>query len=107
LPPLQLVETEHDRHDHSHGLIDRSILRSRAGIRAVSWSLAILTVNALAQTLERMVSSPGGAGGRHRSGVRMPAPDRSTPASPCCFERDGKYGAGACGIADCCLEREP
>jgi hypothetical protein len=52
-----------------------------------------------------MVSSPSGAGGRHRSGVRMPAPYRSTPASPCCFERDGKYGAGACGIADCCLER--
>jgi hypothetical protein len=36
-------------HDHSHGLIDRSILRSRAGIRAVSWSLAILTITALAQ----------------------------------------------------------
>jgi cation diffusion facilitator family transporter len=36
-------------HGHEHGLIDRSILRSRAGIRAVSWSLAILTVTALAQ----------------------------------------------------------
>jgi cation diffusion facilitator family transporter len=43
-------EDEHDDdHDHSHGLIDRSILRSRAGIRAVSWSLGILTVTALAQ----------------------------------------------------------
>jgi hypothetical protein len=31
-----------------HGY-DRSILRSRAGIRAVSWSLGILTVTALAQ----------------------------------------------------------
>jgi cation diffusion facilitator family transporter len=45
---------EHDHedgheHGHSHGLVDRSILRSRAGIRAVSWSLAILTVTALAQ----------------------------------------------------------
>lgn len=40
----------HDHaHDHSHGLVDRSILRSRAGIRAVSWSLAILAVTALAQ----------------------------------------------------------
>jgi cation diffusion facilitator family transporter len=48
-PPLRLVETDHAEHDHSHGLIDRSILRSRAGIRAVSWSLAILTVTALAQ----------------------------------------------------------
>ena len=36
-------------HGHSHGLVDRSILRSRAGVRAVSWSLAILTVTALAQ----------------------------------------------------------
>jgi len=39
----------HHHHGHEHGLIDRSILRSRAGIRAVSWSLAILTVTALAQ----------------------------------------------------------
>jgi len=36
-------------HGHSHGLVDRSILRSRAGIRAVAWSLAILTATALAQ----------------------------------------------------------
>ncbi len=42
-------EDEPDGHGHSHGLVDRSILRSRAGIRAVSWSLAILTVTALAQ----------------------------------------------------------
>jgi cation diffusion facilitator family transporter len=43
-------EREHDDgHQHSHGLVDRSILRSRAGIRAVSWSLAILTVTAVAQ----------------------------------------------------------
>src|SRR6266540_397047 len=54
-----------------------------------------------------MVSSRGGASGRHRGGVRMPAPDRSTPASPWCCEPDGKYGAGACGAVDCCLEREP
>jgi hypothetical protein len=41
---------EHDgRHDHSHGWVDRSILRSRAGIRAVSWSLEILAITALAQ----------------------------------------------------------
>jgi divalent metal cation (Fe/Co/Zn/Cd) transporter len=36
-------------HGHSHGLVDRSILRSRAGIRAVSLSLAVLTVTALIQ----------------------------------------------------------
>jgi cation diffusion facilitator family transporter len=37
-------------HGHSHGLIDESIKRSRAGIRAVSLSLAVLTLAALAQT---------------------------------------------------------
>src|SRR6266571_9343213 len=46
---LRLVEDEREEHEHPHGLVDRSILRSRAGIRAVSWSLAILTVTALAQ----------------------------------------------------------
>jgi len=42
---------DHDdhAHDHAHGLVDRSILRSRAGIRAVSWSLGILTLTAVAQ----------------------------------------------------------
>jgi cation diffusion facilitator family transporter len=36
---------------HSHGpLVDRSIIRSRAGIKAVSLSLAVLTVTAAAQT---------------------------------------------------------
>ena len=44
-------EHHHGEHGHSHGLVDRSILRSRAGIRAVSWSLAILTLTALAQAL--------------------------------------------------------
>ena len=51
-PALRLVEHAHDEeheHEHSHGLVDRSILRSHAGIRAVSWSLAILTITALAQ----------------------------------------------------------
>jgi Co/Zn/Cd efflux system component len=41
---------EHD-HDHSHGpFVDRSITRSRAGIKAVSLSLAVLTLTAAAQT---------------------------------------------------------
>jgi cation diffusion facilitator family transporter len=50
-------EHEHDHshedgqsHGHSHGLVDRSILRSRAGIKAVSLSLAVLTITAAAQT---------------------------------------------------------
>jgi len=37
-------------HGHSHGLVDPSIVRSRAGIRAVSLSLAVLAAAALAQT---------------------------------------------------------
>jgi cation diffusion facilitator family transporter len=48
-PALQLVDREDDEHEHSHGLVDRSILRSHAGIRAVSWSLGILTITAVAQ----------------------------------------------------------
>lgn len=34
---------------HSHGLVDRSIIRSRAGLRAVALSLAILGVTAFVQ----------------------------------------------------------
>jgi hypothetical protein len=48
-PPLELVKDDEHNHAHSHGLVDRAILRSRAGIRAVSWSLGILTLAALAQ----------------------------------------------------------
>lgn len=36
---------------HSHGLVDRSIVESRAGVRTVSISLAVLTAAALAQTI--------------------------------------------------------
>ena len=52
LQPSEWVAAAHDHHDHhghSHGLVDPSIVRSRSGIRAVSWSLAILTVTALGQ----------------------------------------------------------
>ncbi len=48
-PRLRIVEHDGDEHERSHGLVDRAILRSRVGIRAVSWSLGILTVTALAQ----------------------------------------------------------
>lgn len=40
-----------DAHGHSHGLVDDSIKRSRAGLRAVGLSLAVLGVAAAAQTL--------------------------------------------------------
>jgi cation diffusion facilitator family transporter len=48
---LDPLHTHDDEHNHSHGLVDPSITRSRAGIRAVSISLAVLTVTAVAQTL--------------------------------------------------------
>jgi Co/Zn/Cd efflux system component len=53
-PRLSEAHAEHGRpragHGHSHGLLDESIKRSREGIRAVSLSLAVLAVAALAQT---------------------------------------------------------
>jgi len=39
----------HVHHDHSHGLVDPTIVRSRAGVRAVSLSLAVLLVTSLVQ----------------------------------------------------------
>jgi len=40
----------HGAHGHSHGLVDESIKRSRDGIRAVSLSLVVLGLAAVAQT---------------------------------------------------------
>lgn len=40
----------HGEHGHSHGLVHESIKRSRAGIHAVSLSLAVLGLAAAAQT---------------------------------------------------------
>jgi divalent metal cation (Fe/Co/Zn/Cd) transporter len=38
-------------HGHSHGLVDASIKRSRAGLTAVGWSLLVLGATAIAQTI--------------------------------------------------------
>jgi cation diffusion facilitator family transporter len=38
-------------HGHSHGLVDRSIVRSREGVKAVAISLGLLGVAALVQTI--------------------------------------------------------
>jgi len=47
----EVEDHDHGEHDHSHGpFVDRSIIRSRAGIKAVSLSLAVLTITAAAQT---------------------------------------------------------
>ena len=39
----------HAEHGHSHGLVDRTIMRSRAGLRAVAVTLGILGVTAIVQ----------------------------------------------------------
>ena len=50
---LSMTHHDHDgaggAHTHSHGLVDRSIMRSRAGLRAVGISLGVLGLTALAQ----------------------------------------------------------
>jgi cation diffusion facilitator family transporter len=46
----------HSDHGHSHGLIDDSIKRSRAGVRAVLISLGVLGLAAVAQTVIFAVS---------------------------------------------------
>jgi divalent metal cation (Fe/Co/Zn/Cd) transporter len=44
------------QHGHLHGLVDRSILRSRKGITAVSLSLGLLALTALAQAAIFLIS---------------------------------------------------
>jgi cation diffusion facilitator family transporter len=46
----------HDHEDHSHGLVDPSIVRSKAGVKAVSLSLAVLLVASLTQLLVFLLS---------------------------------------------------
>jgi cation diffusion facilitator family transporter len=52
------IEEDGDRHEHGHqhGLVDRSVVRSREGVKAVSTSLAVLGVAAGAQVAIFFVS---------------------------------------------------
>ena len=50
-------ERDEDAHDHSHGLVDRAILRSRAGVKAVALSLLVLGLTAGAQVAVFVVSN--------------------------------------------------
>jgi cation diffusion facilitator family transporter len=56
----EVAEHEHDHeqgeHGHTHGLVDPSIVRSRAGVRAVALSLGVLGATALLQALAFMMS---------------------------------------------------
>ena len=47
---------DHGAHGHSHGLVDESIKRSRAGVRAVALALLVLGLTAAAQTVVFAVS---------------------------------------------------
>jgi divalent metal cation (Fe/Co/Zn/Cd) transporter len=47
--PHEHEHRERGGHGHSHGLVDRSVVRSRAGVKAVSLSLAVLALAAVAQ----------------------------------------------------------
>jgi cation diffusion facilitator family transporter len=40
---------DHGGHGHRHGLVDPDMARSREGLRAVTWSLAVLLATAVAQ----------------------------------------------------------
>jgi cation diffusion facilitator family transporter len=46
-----LHDHAHEDHSHAHGLVDPSIKRSREGLRAVSISLLVLSVTAVAQAV--------------------------------------------------------
>jgi cation diffusion facilitator family transporter len=54
-PDLDRPDGTH-AHGHTHGRVDPSIIRSRAGVRAVAWSLAILAGTALLQGLVFLAS---------------------------------------------------
>lgn len=47
--PSDVPHAHDEGSGHSHGLVDRSILRSRAGLRAVSMSLLLLAITAVLQ----------------------------------------------------------
>ena len=47
---------DHEHKQHSHGLVDRSIVRSHEGVKAVSISFAVLGIAAAAQTVVFVLS---------------------------------------------------
>jgi len=50
-PEHRHARNHEHRHSHSHGLVDPSVVRSRAGVKAVSLSLALLGAAALVQVV--------------------------------------------------------
>jgi cation diffusion facilitator family transporter len=47
--PEHPTHDHHDHHDHPHGLVDPSIVRSKAGVKAVGLSLAVLLAASVVQ----------------------------------------------------------
>jgi cation diffusion facilitator family transporter len=45
------ADPDHGEHGHSHGLVDRSIVRSRDGVKTVSVSLLVLTIAGAIETV--------------------------------------------------------
>lgn len=86
---------EHARsraHGHSHGLVDPSIVRSRAGIRAVALGLGVLTLTAVIQSylyartlsvalLADLIHNFGDALTAVPLGIAFLSNDSSTPAT--------------------------
>jgi len=85
----------HGAHGHSHGLVARSIVSSRDGLRAVSWSLLVLLITALLQigvfaltSSVALLADLAPDRDRSRSAARRAASqssdtrDRDGPASP-------------------------
>lgn len=55
-PETQPSRGHDDHDDHSHGLVDPSIVRSKAGVKAVSLSLAVLLAASLTQLVVFVLS---------------------------------------------------
>src|SRR3954453_18684510 len=47
----ETVDHNHEEHGHTHGLVDPSIVRSRAGVQAVAISLGVLAFTAAVQVV--------------------------------------------------------
>ena len=85
------TDHHHDEHGHTHGRVYCSIIRSRAGVRAVSISLAILAVTAALQVvvfalsgsvalLADLIHNGGDALDRNPARYRVPGAKRTRGA---------------------------
>ena len=51
-----MVEHHHDSHWHTHGVVDRNLMTTGLGLRAVKWSFAVLAAGATLQVAVVMMS---------------------------------------------------